>query len=205
MTPTGNRSEKGKILLNPIIPLLYYYHGSEDWVPSSMGDLFERIPSFLEDYIPSFKLLFENIGQYTDEEIWQMGSAMFTSALMVQKYSEQPGELNKRFGQIFSILDSLSGRNLVTSMVVFYIEMAGSELVNFDELLQQIPTNMKAEFISLADRFRNEGMEKGMEKGKEKMVMNMLRQGATIEFICNVAEVSREYVLQIQERLQQDN
>lgn len=208
--------KEGKDPLNLVIPLLYY-HGSDDWKPPPMKELFGIVPPSLADYIPSFKLLFENISQYTDDQIWQMGSSLFASALMVQKYSEQPGELNRRFGQIFSILNSLRGRNLVTSMLVFYIEMTESKQVSFDELLQQIPVEMKTKFISLADRFRNEGKEQGLEQGleqgveigvekeKEKVVVNMLREGADIEFICNVAEVSREYVLRIKERLQKDN
>ena len=71
--------------LIPVIPFLYY-HGSDEWTPHGMQDLFELAPPPLKDYIPVFKFLFENIQHYSDDQIRQLGSGLFTSALLTQKY-----------------------------------------------------------------------------------------------------------------------
>jgi len=189
--------------LTPVIPLIYY-HGQKDWNPLSVDEIFEEIPSSVEPYIPSFEWLFENIGHYSDEEIWQMGSALFTSALMVQKYTDQPKALVERFTQIFSILESWSDRNLFGSLIVYYIEMIAAEDVLFEDLIEKLPEKMKTEFLSLADQLRNEGKAEGKAEGEKetlhKMILNMLQQGLSIDLISDVAQVSPEYVRRIRDQ-----
>lgn len=193
----------GKSPLIPVIPLLYY-HGGRKWQPALMTELFDVIPPSVEAYIPSFLLLFENIQNYTDEQIWQMGSGLFASALMMQKYSDHPEELVRRFIQIFTILESYSDRNLTGSIVVYYAEMLQSEEENFESLLDTIPEKMKTEFISLADRWRNEGLEKGREEKQDVMIENMIRKGSSIKFISEIADVPEEYILKIQKRIREE-
>ncbi len=192
----------------PLIPVIsfLYYHGSEEWKPSDMHDLFQLIPPPIKDYIPLFKFIFENIQDYSDDQIRQLGSGLFTSALLTQKYSDRPDLLLERFRQIFSILGSWKGRNLFNSLIVYYIELVevGKEELNL--LAEQIPKIMKTEFVSLADRLREEGreegMERGMERGMEKGIErknwtateNLLRKGMNAAFICDVLDVSPEFV-----------
>lgn len=65
-----------------------------------------------QNYIPAFKILFENIQYYSHNQIRQLGSGLFTSTLLTQKYADRPELLLERFRQIFSILESWKGRNL---------------------------------------------------------------------------------------------
>lgn len=196
--------KEGKKPLVPVIPLLYY-HGARKWDPPSIKELFGTIPTSVEAYIPEFKLLFENIQDYTDEQIWQMGSGLFTSALMVQKYSDQPEELIKRFIEIFTILNSYSTRNLVGSLIVYYAEMVKAEKINFETLLDKIPGKMKTEFVSLADQWRNEGLEKGREEERDVMIEKMIRKDISIKLISEITNVSEEYVLKIQKKMREES
>lgn len=141
---------------------------------------------------------------YSDEEVWEMRSALFTSALMVQKYTDQPKALVERFTQIFSILESWSDRNLFGSLIVYYIEMIAAEDVLFEDLIEKLPEKMKTEFLSLADQLRNEGKAEGKAEGEKetlhKMILNMLQQGLSIDLISDVAQVSPEYVRRIRDQ-----
>lgn len=60
---------------------------------------------------------------------------------------------------------------------------------------------MKTEFVSLADRLREEGMEKGIEKERERKnrsaAENLLRKGMDTAFICDVLDVTPEFVEKI--------
>jgi len=67
--------------LIPVIPFLYY-HGSKKWTPDNMHGLFESVPPSILDYIPAFKILFENIQNYSDDQIRQLGSSLFTEDIL---------------------------------------------------------------------------------------------------------------------------
>ncbi|WP_236981040.1 hypothetical protein [Membranihabitans maritimus] len=55
--------------------------------------IFRDYPAVLLDYIPEFKIIFRNVGDYTEEKILQLGNAMLASALITQKYSHDPTRL----------------------------------------------------------------------------------------------------------------
>ncbi|WP_439652053.1 Rpn family recombination-promoting nuclease/putative transposase [Membranihabitans maritimus] len=78
--------------LTPVIPFLYY-HGGEVWHPENMHQFFRDYPAVLLDYIPEFKIIFRNVGDYTEEQLLQLGNAMLASALTTQKYSHDPTRL----------------------------------------------------------------------------------------------------------------
>lgn len=162
--------------LIPVIPFLYY-HGSEAWKPPVMHDLFELVPPSIKDFIPLFHFIFENIQNYNDEQIRQLGSGLFTSALLTQKYADRPDLLLDRFRQIFSILGSWKGRNLFNTLIVYYIELVEIEKEELNLLVEQIPKVMRTEFVSLADKLREEGWEEGIEKGMEEGMEKGIEKG----------------------------
>ncbi len=192
---------------NPLIPVVpfLYYHGSGDWKPPAMHELFELVPPSIQEYIPLFQFIFENIQNYSDDQIRKLGSGLFTSALLTQKYADKPELLLDRFRQIFSILESWKGRNLFNTLIVYYIELVevGKEELNL--LVEQIPKVMKTEFVSLADRLREEGMEAGMEKERKRKnqtaTENLLRKGMDTPFICDVLDVTFEFVEQVRKSI----
>lgn len=200
-----------------VIPFLYY-HGSDEWTPPEMTDLFELVPLSLKDYIPVFKILFENIQNYSDSQIRQLGSGLFTSALLTQKYSDRPDLLLERFSQIFSILGSWKDRNLFNTLVVYYIELVeAEEEEELNLLVEKIPDIMKTEFVSLADRLRETGRKEGMVKGEEKGIKrgmniererknrtateNMLDKDFDVSTICDVLEVTLEFVEKVRKSM----
>lgn len=182
--------------LIPVIPFLYY-HGSKEWNPDKMHELFELVPPSILDYIPVFKILFENIQNYSDDQIRQLGSGLFTSALLTQKYADRPNLLLERFKQIFSILGSWKGRNLFNTLVVYYVELIEVGEIELNLLVEQIPKTMKREFVSLADRLR----ERGMEKKNRAVTENMLRKKYMVSEICDILDVTPEFVEKVRKEM----
>lgn len=98
--------------------------------------------------------------------------------------------------------------------MVYYIQVVEIEKIQFDELLKQISEPMKTEYLSLADRLTRDGIEiglqKGLQKGREEGIEigelngenkktrvateNMLHRGFEVSVICDVLEVTPEYV-----------
>ena len=82
-------------------------------------------------------------------------------------------------------------------------------------LVEQIPKVMKTEFVSLADRLRQEGREEGVEKGIERGIIkererknrvateNMLRKGFEVSIICDVLDVAPAFVEEVRKTMTQ--
>lgn len=186
--------------LRIVLPFLYY-HGGETWTPPEIVELLSYAPQDLQAYLPKFELIFKNIQQYSDDEIRQLGTHLFTSAILAQKYGQDPEELKIRINQIFAIIDSWEGRNLFESLTVYVLDILEINMQELHVLIEKIPNKMKTEILSLADRLRAEGRE----ESKYLMVHRLLLKNADIDFICEVADVSKEYVLKVQEEFQGNN
>ncbi len=68
----------------------------------------------------------------------------------------------------------------------------------FDDL-EFIPRDKAKNWIY---QLEQEGIEKGIEKVKNKTIKNLIKEECSTEFICDVAEVSSEYVAQIRKSME---
>src|SRR5690625_4349466 len=162
-------------------------------------------------------MIFQNIQGYTDQQIRRLGNALLTSALLTQKYSDRPEMLVDRFNQIFSILGSWTDRNLFRSLIVYFIELIEIEGEELEIMIQKIPDVMKTEFVSLADRLRESGRKEGRAEGRKEgrtegrsegiheknriATKNMLRKGFDVSTICDILEVTPEFVEKVRKSM----
>lgn len=206
--------------LIPVIPFLYY-HGNTKWNPKKLNQIFDKYPSTILQFIPEFRFLYENIQNYTDDQIRQLSEGLLASSLLIQKYAFKPDELVKKFQDIFLILESWGQRNLFEAIIVYFYHVSEVDEHQLNELLTQIPEAMKTEFVSLADRLTQKGLQKGLQEGLQKGLQkgqlaerdrknrqateNMLRKGFDVPVICDVLEVTPEYVENIRAKLTKPN
>lgn len=182
--------------LKIVLPFLYY-HGKEPWTPPALPDLFSDTPKTLHKYVPEFEIIFENIQNYSDEQIRLLGSGLFTSAILAQKYSRDPEAMKERIEQIFTILESWEDRNLFQSLIVYVLTILQIKLPELNIIIEKIPKKMKTEIMSLADRLREEGKEEGQKEKDTIAARNMLKRGFSVADIADILEVSREFVEKI--------
>lgn len=195
--------------LIPVIPFLYY-HGTDKWVPVKIEQLFEKhLKDNIGEFIPLFKFLFENIQNYSDDQIRQLSEGLLTSALLMQKYAGRPELLLERFRNIFSILSSWQERNLFETLIVYYFDLIPIEEKKLISLMDQLPEVMKTEFVSLADHLRQKGREEGREEELQRknwtVTKNMLLKGVDAPFICDVLDVTPEFVEKVRKELETRN
>ena len=190
--------------LIPVIPFLYY-HGNTRWKPLGLEKLFDKYPSAIIDFIPDFNFLYENIQNYSDDQIRQISEGLLTSSLMIQRYAHKPEKLIKKFQDIFLILNSWERGNLFTAIIAYFLQIVEIDEDQLNKLITQIPDSMKTEFISLADRLTQKGREKGQIEGQNRtnrqVTINMLREGFEVTMICNILDVTPEYVISIRASL----
>lgn len=190
--------------LIPVMPFLYY-HGKDQWVPLKMDELFDEPYLKTNEFIPSIKFLFENIQNYSDDQIRQLSEGLLTSALLTQKYTGEPELLAEKFNNIFSILESWQNRNLLESLIVYYFDIIVIEKNRLKNLVEKLPEVMKTEFISLADQLRQEGREEELNRKNWTATKNMLLKGVDAPFICDVLDVTPEFVKKVRKEMEAGN
>ena len=56
---------------------------------------------------------------------------------------------------------------------------------------------------AIAEKLINQGIEKGIDKGKWDVIMNMLREGASIDFISKVTGFTADQIKEFKEKIQE--
>ena len=79
-----------------------------------------------------------NVGDYTEEQLLQLGNAMLASDLITQKYSHDPVRLQNQVRNIFSTLESWIRRNLIEYLIAYFVELMEVYLPRF-QLLPGVP------------------------------------------------------------------
>jgi len=90
-------------------------------------------------------------------------------------------------------------------LIAYYIELVELEKGELNLLVEKIPEVMKTEFVSLADRLREEGREEGrvetLERKNWLATENMLRKGYKVSEICEVQDVTPEFVEKVRKAM----
>src|SRR5699024_9050593 len=84
-------------------------------------------------------------------------------------------------------------------ILIKYIFQAGKNLTKRQarEIANKIPEGR--EFVmTLAEMYRNEGLEKGLEKGRKEIAKKSISKGMSTEDICDVTELTEVEVLRLQ-------
>ncbi len=64
------------------------------------------------------------------------------------------------------------------------------------------PVTIKKTATTTLDVLLKEGRELGMEQKTERAVRNMILKGSTTEFICDVLEVTSDYIARIRREME---
>jgi predicted transposase YdaD len=102
-------------------------------------------------------------------------------------------------------MSSWQERNLFETLIVYYFDLVPIEEKKLNLLMDQLPKVIKTEFVSLADHLRQKGRQEGRQEGSEHKnqtaTQNMLQRGFEVSIICDVLEVTPEFVETIQKAM----
>ncbi len=192
---------KQKKTLKIILPFIFY-HGKANWELKKIPDFFSNYPNELISFIPHFDIFFVDLKKLEDTEIFKIMNTFLSAALIVQKYSGSPKELEKQFIRILNTISHLTNRNFFVTLVVYFFNNSKFNITELVELMEHIPQNIKKEIMNTYDFIEQKGIEKGFEKGIEKgiekkemeLVINAFKNGISIQIISNITNLSIEKV-----------
>ncbi|ODS81528.1 MAG: hypothetical protein ABS46_11250 [Cytophagaceae bacterium SCN 52-12] len=181
--------------VSPIIPILLY-HGKERWRYRTLATLFNAPDQELRPFIPEYDYIYHDLGEISDEDIQLLENKFLRASFLALKYSQLKAELVKWIPTILA-LSAEATENLQTSLFVYTFEVSELEEDQIIRLSEEVPANIKNTVMSTADVF----IEKGKREKTEKGVRNMILRNYSDKEICEVQEVTPDYVARIRKEL----
>ncbi len=173
--------------LSIIVPLLLY-HGSKKWkVKKQFSSILSGPVDIMSDYIPDFRYILYDLSKYSDNEI--KGTITARVVMLIFKHIFDH-DFSDKLPDIFSLLKDLSEKETGLQYFESLIKYIFSNVEDITtEQFQTIVSNTLSEdkggmIMTLAEKLRNEGLEKGLEKGLRKGLEKGLIEG--IEFAVSI-------------------
>ena len=170
----------------PVIIPLVVYHGKEGWnIKPTLGEMilgYDELPQDIRALIPNYQYLLFDISRFTDEEI--KGAVITRITVMIMRDIQRKG-----IGAIWDIIleavtllqeleDKETGLEYF-EILMRYVFSARPDLAKEDlyELVKKIETTYpegSEKVMTLAELFRQEGMEQGETKALARTAIKLL-------------------------------
>lgn len=187
-----SNKEKRLALIIPII----LYHGKEKWEYRTLTDLFPDLDPELKRFVPNYDYIYHNLGEISDEVIRALHNKFLAASFLALKYSMLKGDPGEWIPLILE-LASDAGEDLQTSLIIYIFVNSGLKKEEISKIIQMAPVTIKKKAMTTWDYLR----EDGRLEEREKVIRNMILKGSATEFICDVLEVTPDYVARIREEL----
>lgn len=163
--------------LRPIIPFLFY-HGAKKWRLRPLEQLFAREYSPFLRFVPTFEPAFTSLPEMPDVHIARIEEGWLEAALLTQKYSHNPLELENRLIQILRRIHNVLQGNFLQIWSVYFSKSVSIAPEVFTQLIENLPSDINPDvMISLYDQLLEKGRRKGLEQGLEQGLGQGLEQG----------------------------
>ena len=182
------QNEKFKL----VIPVVFY-HGNKKWDFKNINDFFSTYPIEFQQFLPNFEIIFIDLNILDDNVIDNIANILLRTAILVQKYSFNPKELEEKFIKILNTLYLADNRNLFHTFLVYIFQVIEIKEDKLVQILKDVPNNIKSEIMSTYEIL----IEKGIEKNKVETVINAFKNGISIQIIANITDLTIEKVEEI--------
>lgn len=207
---------KQKKDLRVIVPMLFY-KGTEHWELKHISAFFATHPAPILKYLPNFATEWIDLKQVTEQTISELLNIFLATALLMQKYSRNPSQLEEQFERIIHAMANLTNKNFFVTLFVYLIQILDIDEENFKIKIDTLPLSLKENIMSTYDSILEKGieigtakgMEKGMERGIEKglqkgietkaiqVVLSAFDQEIPLDLIANITKLPLATVMQI--------
>jgi len=154
----------------------------------------------MSEYIPEFRYLLLDISHSPDEEI--KGSAVLKILLMSLKYIFKP-QLRDKLGEIFGLFKKIKNKQSALDYLETLVNYLMSSAGNLEEKEVGAPVsevfNEGGEIMgTIAEKLINQGKW----EAKWELVMNMLREGLSVDIISKISGFTAAQINEFKEKMQ---
>ena len=173
-----------KTRLLPIVIPLVFYHGETQWeIDPRFSSIFSGPVDALSEYLPDFRFILYDLTEVSDERI--KGTIVNEAALLLLKYSRDPGLIKKLPG-IFSLMNGLLKQENGLYYIEAFLRYVFSAVEDISEkeiktILEKSLSDVKGDLtMTLAEQWRNEGIQQGIHLGKQEGIKQGIQQGIEV-------------------------
>jgi predicted transposase/invertase (TIGR01784 family) len=176
----------------PIIIPLLIYHDKDKWKVDknliNMVEGVEKLPKNILKYIPNYEYILYDIPTYfTNEQV--KGSELLKFILKIFAYAKKDWEEMKF---IVSEAEFMLNMDFFESFAWYIMTIQNIDVEEFKKVVKD--ERRRDLVMSLAEKLKNEGMEKGIEKGKKEEKINtaieMKKEGLEIKLISKITKLT---------------
>ena len=183
---TDEKAKGETLILKPIVPILIY-HSPKEWAsPSRFVKLFSKeLPEELKPFVPDYQLVLCDLTQFSDSEI--KGEVLSRIVFLIWKHFYS-GQFLKRLPSIFALLAELEDKKTgleYLSVLLRYLSQQKVVPMSTKELktvVQEALPKGGDIMLSLAEQWKQEGIEQGVQKGIEQGIQEGERR--TLRQMC---------------------
>jgi predicted transposase/invertase (TIGR01784 family) len=186
--------------LPPVIPLVLY-HGKSKWnLDTCFSKLFNK-PGPLKVFIPDFQFLLLDISHEPDENI--KGIPKLRILLMTLKYIFNP-KIKNKLPEIIQLFKKIKNKNTTLDYLVTLIKYLINSAGNLDkEEIEVTVSKVFSQGGEIMATIAEKLIDQGTNKGKWDVVMNMLQEGASIDFISKVTGFTADQINEFNEKIKE--
>lgn len=165
-----------------VIPIVLY-HGPQPWNVARTVPELVRVPESLKPFVPQFSLSLIDLSQSSEDDLRQ--ESLFLATMTLLKYI-LTDELPLRLPDVLRLYRQLlpPATALESLETVLRYIASGTDRISRDELttivIQTLKTQGESLMPTIAEQWRQEGVELGMEKGTKQGIAQGIEQGELI-------------------------
>jgi hypothetical protein len=162
--------------------------------------LFKNIDPDWQKFLPDFEYVYNNLGEITDEQVEELNNKFLAASLLALKHTFDKDWLEANMLRLLSLAQQVP-ENLLSNLIVYIFGRSGLKEEKIIVIIETLPITLKKTVMSTLDIFVEKGEKIGVEKTLNRNTRNMLLKGLTVDTICELLEVSPEYVASVQKEL----
>ena len=181
------RGHEGATSLPPVIPLVLY-HGRGRWTAATeLTDLIDapcRLIDVLRPHLPAFSFRLEDLSEQDDETLRALETTAFVRLVLLLLKRAREGDgasLLRACAGLFSAASKgpLGFQDVMAALQYLVRVSEGVHEEDIRWLADELSQESEEVIVTLADRWREEGLTRGREEGREQgrrsMLLKMLR------------------------------
>ncbi|MEA3496553.1 MAG: Rpn family recombination-promoting nuclease/putative transposase [Bacteroidota bacterium] len=184
--------------LTPVIPIIFY-HGKKKWDNKGFENYFGQLDNEIQNFIPKFNYELIDTSTYSDNELkehfdsieLQVGLLIMKNIFDEHKMLEKIGLLSK---QINELLQTEEGKHFFDSISVYMLNATKITSDKYKEIMENISTQAKQQFVSTAQKLRFEGIKKGIDQEKKEIAIKMISKGYSNKTIIELTDLKENDV-----------
>ncbi len=213
----ADQKRRREIELPIILPLVVYHNDGKWDIKRTLGEMmpnYKDLPDNLKRYIPNFEYLLFDLSELNKDNVKLLSETMISiKALSRTRYASKAEQI-EILEEAIRLIEETEEQDQITyyvSACIRYILSIRDDISEKEmkEIAEQISIEGGELVMSVAERLRQEGIEKGIAegiaegiaKGLKKTAKNMIVEGESVDRIIRYTGLSKEEIEEIKKEM----